>query len=49
MAAPSTVSVVIPAMNEAGAIAGVVRELLAAADWREVLVIDDGSTDRTAA
>lgn len=49
MAAPSAVSVVIPAMNEAGAIAGVVRELLAAADWREVLVIDDGSTDQTAA
>jgi glycosyltransferase involved in cell wall biosynthesis len=49
MAAPSTVSVVIPAMNEAGAIASVVRELLAAATWREILVIDDGSTDATAA
>jgi glycosyltransferase involved in cell wall biosynthesis len=49
MADPSTVSVVIPAMNEAGAIAGVVRELAAAASWREILVIDDGSTDATAA
>jgi glycosyltransferase involved in cell wall biosynthesis len=49
MADPSTVSVVIPAMNEAGAIAGVVRELAAAAAWREILVIDDGSTDATAA
>jgi len=47
MADPSSVSVVIPACNEAGAIAPVVRELLAAAPWREILVIDDGSTDAT--
>jgi glycosyltransferase involved in cell wall biosynthesis len=49
MAAPDTVSIVIPAFNEADAIAGVVRELAAAAPWREILVIDDGSTDETAA
>jgi glycosyltransferase involved in cell wall biosynthesis len=49
MAAPGTVSIVIPAFNEADAIAGVVRELAAAAPWREILVIDDGSTDQTAA
>jgi glycosyltransferase involved in cell wall biosynthesis len=49
MAAPGTVSIVIPAFNEADAIAGVVRELAAAASWREILVIDDGSTDQTAA
>jgi glycosyltransferase involved in cell wall biosynthesis len=49
MAAPGEVSVVIPAMNEAAAIGGVVRELLAAAPWREVLVVDDGSTDATGA
>ncbi len=49
MAAPETVSIVIPAFNEADAIAGVVRELAAAAPWREILVIDDGSTDQTAA
>jgi glycosyltransferase involved in cell wall biosynthesis len=42
------VSIVIPAMNEGGAIAGVVDRLRAAAAWREVLVIDDGSTDDTA-
>jgi glycosyltransferase involved in cell wall biosynthesis len=36
-------------MNEAAAIGGVVRDLLAAAPWREVLVIDDGSTDATGA
>ncbi|HWB15628.1 MAG TPA: glycosyltransferase family 2 protein [Vicinamibacterales bacterium] len=49
MAAPGDVSVLIPAMNEAAAIGGVVRDLLAAAPWREVLVIDDGSTDATGA
>jgi glycosyltransferase involved in cell wall biosynthesis len=49
MAAPGTVSIVIPAFNEGDAIAGVVRELAAAAPWREILVIDDGSTDQTAA
>ncbi len=48
MADPSAVSVVIPCMNEAGAIGGVVRELAAAGAWREILVIDDGSTDATA-
>lgn len=48
MAAPEAVSVVIPAMNEAGAIASVVRELTAVAPWREILVVDDGSTDDTA-
>lgn len=49
MAAPAAVSVVIPAMNEAGAIASVVRELTAAASWCEILVVDDGSSDDTAA
>ncbi len=48
MASPSTVSVVIPAMNEALSIAGVVSTL-ATTDWREILVVDDGSSDETAA
>jgi len=49
MADASRVSVVIPAMNEAGAIAAVVSELAAAAPWHEILVIDDGSSDDTGA
>jgi len=49
MADPGTISVVIPTYNEAGAIGEVVSALLAAAPWREVLVVDDGSTDDTGA
>jgi glycosyltransferase involved in cell wall biosynthesis len=49
VADPSTVSVVIPAFEEAAAIGTVVQSLLAAASWREVLVVDDGSGDGTAA
>jgi glycosyltransferase involved in cell wall biosynthesis len=49
LADPSTVSIVIPAMNEGGAIRDVVTQLLAAAPWREIIVVDDGSTDGTAA
>jgi glycosyltransferase involved in cell wall biosynthesis len=48
LAEPSDVSIVIPAMNEADAIAGVVSGLRAAADWREIIVVDDGSADDTA-
>ena len=49
MADPSVISIVIPAMNEAPAIGAVVEKLRAAAPWREVLVIDDGSIDETGA
>jgi glycosyltransferase involved in cell wall biosynthesis len=48
MALASEVSVVIPAMNEAAAIAGVIAGLAEAAPWHEILVIDDGSSDDTA-
>jgi glycosyltransferase involved in cell wall biosynthesis len=48
VADPTTVSVVIPAFEEDGAIGAVVQSLQALADWREVLVVDDGSGDRTA-
>ena len=48
MADPSTVSIVIPALNEEASIGDVVAILRAAAPWREILVIDDGSADATA-
>jgi len=48
VAAPGDVSVVIPAYNEEEGIASVVAAVLAGGAWREVLVVDDGSTDRTA-
>src|SRR5437870_6188869 len=35
-------------MNEADAIGGVVSRLREAADWREIIVVDDGSSDETA-
>jgi glycosyltransferase involved in cell wall biosynthesis len=47
LADPADVSIIIPALNEADAIGGVVAQLCTAAPWREVLVIDDGSTDET--
>jgi glycosyltransferase involved in cell wall biosynthesis len=47
VADPSTVSVIIPAFEEAGVIGRVVDGLRAAATWKEVLVIDDGSSDET--
>jgi glycosyltransferase involved in cell wall biosynthesis len=49
MADPAAVSVIIPAMNEGAAVGDVVRDLAALASWREILVIDDGSSDDTAA
>ena len=44
----SKASVVIPALNEEEPIAGVVRECLATGVPTEVIVVDNGSTDRTA-
>lgn len=49
MADPSTVSVVIPAYNEEPVIAKVIGALAEAAPWREIIVIDDGSSDGTSA
>jgi glycosyltransferase involved in cell wall biosynthesis len=42
------VSVIIPAYNEQDAIADVVARVVGQGGWREVLVVDDGSTDLTA-
>ena len=41
--------VIIPAYNEAGSIASVLDELARRAAWADVVVIDDGSSDQTAA
>jgi len=49
VAEPSSVSVVVPACNEAEAIAGVVTGLTAVGAWREIIVVDDCSQDDTAA
>ena len=47
MADPADVSVVIPAYNEEEGIAAVVAGVGARQRWREILVVDDGSQDRT--
>jgi glycosyltransferase involved in cell wall biosynthesis len=44
----ASTSGVIPALNEAASIAAVVAGLRGAATWREILVVDDGSSDDTA-
>ena len=41
------VSVVVPAYNEGGSIATLVSALRQTAQWREVIVVDDGSDDDT--
>ena len=47
MAAPESVTIVVPAFNEGDSIGQVVTALRSAATWHEVLVVDDGSTDGT--
>jgi glycosyltransferase involved in cell wall biosynthesis len=46
---PQRLLAVVPAYNEAAAIADVVQSLHERAPWFDVIVIDDGSTDDTAA
>jgi len=46
--AMSAVSVIIPALNEAEPIAGVVHEVAATKIPADIIVVDNGSTDRTA-
>ncbi len=47
MAPTLSTSVVIPAYNEAAVISELVGGLKQAAEWREIIVVDDGSTDGT--
>ena len=47
MATPASVSVIIPAFNEAAVIGQVIGALRSAATWHEIIVVDDGSTDGT--
>jgi glycosyltransferase involved in cell wall biosynthesis len=47
VAEPSSVSIIIPAFNEAAAIESVVVRLRSLAPWQEIVVVDDGSTDGT--
>ena len=47
MAAPETVSILIPAFNEGPVVADVIGALRAAAAWHEILLVDDGSADGT--
>ena len=49
MADPADVTVVIPAFDEAEAVGTVVAALRSVATWREIMVVDDGSADETAA
>jgi glycosyltransferase involved in cell wall biosynthesis len=47
VAEPSAVSIIIPAFDEEAAIGSVIASLRSVALWREIIVVDDGSTDRT--
>jgi glycosyltransferase involved in cell wall biosynthesis len=49
VADPAAVSIVIPAFNESVSVGAVVRALAEAAPWREIVVVDDGSSDDTSA
>ncbi len=49
MASPDSVSIVIPAYNEGAAVGRVIQALRAAGAWREIIVVDDGSSDDTGA
>jgi glycosyltransferase involved in cell wall biosynthesis len=47
VARPADTSVIVPALNEEGAIAEVVARLQSGGPWHEIIVVDDGSADAT--
>ncbi len=49
MASPADTTVIVPAFNEAPAIGAFLAALAREGPWREILVVDDGSTDATGA
>ncbi len=49
MAEPSSTTVIVPAFNEERSVGPLVEKLAAAGAWHQILVVDDGSTDGTAA
>jgi glycosyltransferase involved in cell wall biosynthesis len=46
---PASTSIVVPAYNEEQSVGALVTALRAAAPWHEILIVDDASTDDTAA
>lgn len=48
MPAASDVSILVPAFNEEASVGAVIEQLRRLGDWREIVVVDDGSSDRTA-
>jgi glycosyltransferase involved in cell wall biosynthesis len=47
VADPSLVSIIVPAFNEEPAVGPLVQALRAGGAWREIIVVDDGSSDAT--
>lgn len=47
MAAPESTSILIPAYNEGDSVADLVTALRSAAQWHEIIVVDDASEDET--
>jgi glycosyltransferase involved in cell wall biosynthesis len=49
VAEPSSTSIIVPAFNEERSVGPLVEKLAAAGAWHQIIVVDDGSTDETAA
>jgi glycosyltransferase involved in cell wall biosynthesis len=49
VAEPSSTTIVVPAFNEERSVGPLVEKLAGAGAWHQILVVDDGSTDETAA